>query len=239
MNDEVTRIRTLRTGPRGPDRRRRWTRRVLMGLAALLVLVVLGAWALITFSSVPAALALPARVSTPAGPLDGSWHVAAGSVAGFRVPETAFGLSNDTVGRTGHVTGTVTVTGGQVTGASFRIDVASVLVNGKPQPQVSASLRTRRYPDATFSLAGPVTLGPAFAAGGTLHATAAGRLVLNGLSRPVTVTVTARRDGAAIELAGTVPVSFATWDITGPAGFGFVYSLAGHGEVEFLLALRR
>jgi polyisoprenoid-binding protein YceI len=239
MTDEMTRTRTVRARPHGRDRSRRWIRRVLIGLAALLVLVVLGAWALITFSSVPPPLALPARVSAPAGPLDGSWHAAAGSVAGFRVPETAFGLSNDTVGRTSHVTGTVTVAGGQVTGASFRILVASVLVNGKPQPQIAASLRTRRYPDATFSLAGPVTLGPAFAAGGTLHAAAAGRLVLNGLSRPVTVTVTARRDGAAIELAGTVPVSFATWDITGPSGFGFVFSLAGHGEVEFLLALRQ
>jgi hypothetical protein len=60
---------------------------------------------------------------------------------------------------------------------------------------------------------------------------------LNGTSRPVTVTVSGRRDGTALQVAGSIPVTFSTWDITGPSGYGFLPSLANHGVAEFLLNL--
>jgi hypothetical protein len=38
---------------------------------------------------------------------------------------------------------------------------------------------------------------------------------------------------------GSIPIAFSRWDIKGPAGFGFLGSLADHGIAEFLLVLDR
>jgi polyisoprenoid-binding protein YceI len=187
----------------------------------------------------PAPLALPAAANAPAGPLDGTWHVAPGSAAGFRVRESFLWFGNDTVGRTTAITGSATISGQQVTGASFRIDLDAITVNGKTQSQVAHSLGTPAYPDATITLVRPVTLGPAFAAGTTISVTADARLTLHGVSHLVTFPVSGRRDGSALELTGAIPVTFAVWHVTGPAGYGFLGSLASHGMAEFLLVLRQ
>ena len=161
--------------PPGKGRKHRWTRRILFGVVALLALVVLGSWAFIKLQPTLPPLALSAA-SPPVGALDGTWAVSAGSVAGFRVPETAFGMSNNTVGRTTAVSGTVVISGNRVTSATVRIDLAALKVNGKAQPQFAKSLDTRTFPDATFTLAKPAELGSPFASGATVRVTAAGRL---------------------------------------------------------------
>ena len=84
-----------------------------------------------------------------------------------------------------------------------------------------------------------MTPGPAFASGGAVTVTVRARLSMHGVSRLVTFPVSARRDGSALQLTGTIPVAFSAWDITGPGGFGFLGSLADHGEAEFLLVLRQ
>lgn len=180
---------TTRTGPktaapRHPSgrtpRRHRWLRWIAFAAAAVVVLVVLGAWAFIKFGPTAPPLALSAGpASAPAGPLDGSWVVANGSIAGFRVRESSLGMSNDAVGRTSAVTGTVVISGSRVTGAVIRVDLAAITVEGKPQPQVTGSLRTGQYPDATFTLTAPVTLSPSFATGATVSFTATGQLAMS------------------------------------------------------------
>jgi len=62
---------------------------------------------------------------------------------------------------------------------------------------------------------------------------------MNGVLRPVTFTISGRRDGTALQVAGSIPVAFSGWDITGPAGAGFLGSLADHGVAEFRLTLNR
>jgi polyisoprenoid-binding protein YceI len=223
-----------------PPRKRHWARWIVAAVAAIFILIVLTAWAYIKLQPTVSPLALPTSgVSAPAGPLDGRWEVTTGSVAGFRVQETVLGMSNDTVGRTNAVTGAVVVSGGRVTSAEFRIGLGAITVNGKTQPQVARSLDTRQYPDATITLASPVTLSSAFTSGAVTSVTAIGRLTMNGASHPVTFTVSARRDGTALQVAGSIPVAFSTWDIKGPAGFGFLGSVADHGVAEFLLTLRQ
>jgi polyisoprenoid-binding protein YceI len=223
-----------------PPRRRRWLRWIAVAGAAIVVLVVLGAWAFIKFGPTANPLTLPTGpVSAPAGPLDGSWVVADGSIAGFRVRETALGMSNDAVGRTRAVTGNVVISGSQVTSATLRVDLAAITVSGKPQRQVATSLRTGQYPDATFTLTAPVTLSAAFATGGSASFTASGQLAMNGNTHQVTVSGSARRDGTTLQVAGSIPVTFAAWHIKAPAGFGFLGSLADHGTAEFLLTLRQ
>lgn len=232
--------RHLPTGnpPARPHRKRHLGRWLLAGLGALIALTVAAAAAFVKLQPAAAPLALPAAAAGPAtGPLAGTWQAAAGSVAGFRVPEEALGMTNDVTGRTHAVSGTVVIAGGRITAAVFRIDLAAIKVNGKTQPQFTRSLSTRSHPVATFRLTRPVPLTAGFAGGAVLTARAAGDLTLRGITRPVTFTFSGRRDGPALAAAGSAPIAFTRWGISGPAGFGPVGSLASHGTAEVLLVL--
>ena len=61
---------------------------------------------------------------------------------------------------------------------------------------------------------------------------------MHRISRAVTVSLASRRDGPALQAAGSIPVTFSRWDIRGPQGLGFLGSLARNGTAEFLLILR-
>jgi hypothetical protein len=160
-------------------------------------------------------------------------------VAGFRVQESALGFSNYVGGKTRSVSGAIVITGTTVTAASFRIDLTTIEISGKKQPQFAASLGTREHPVASFTLREPVPFGQRFAAGYTVTATATGQLTMNGSSRLVTVTLVARRAGGQLQTAGSIPVTFSRWGIAQPAGAGFLGGLASHGAAEFLLLLSR
>ena len=232
--------RTMRGGPSPERHRRRW---ILASPIVLVVLTVLAAVSVGLFISLAPSLpplALPAaQAGAPVGPVDGTWQLGMGSVAGFRVQESALGLSNDVVGRTSAVTGTAVVSNDRVTSATFRIDLGTVKVGGKAQPQFAQSLDIRDYPNATFTLTRPMTLGSAFSSGATVVTTATGQLEMHGASRLVTFTVTGRGDGAALQAAGSAHIAFSDWGIKGPDSYGFLGSLANHGVAEFLLVLQR
>jgi len=222
-----------------PRRRRRWLRWTLTGLAVFLVLLVGLIAAAIKLKPVPAPLALPTTVAAAAGPTDATYRPGPGSIAGFRIPQTVIGLTTDVVGRTDDLTGTVTIAAGRATAAALRIGLAALTSGGgKPAPQFALSLETDRYPEATVALAEPVTIDPAFLTGAPVTVTATGTLTLHGVSRPVTVALTLRREGTGIDVTGSFPVSFADYGIAGPEGYGWFGSLADHGRAEFLLVLR-
>src|ERR1017187_6382493 len=236
------------------SRKRHWRRWILAGLGVLCRTRSPGCWSVHQAPADPLSAGAahgggrgagpaPARRAAgargPAGPLAGTWDVAAGSVAGFRVQETALGISNETVGRTHAVTGTIAVSGPNVTAAAFRIGLTAIKVGGKTQPQFATSLGTRQHPVATFTLTQPVTLGSAFASGATITATATGQLTMRGIAHLVTVTISGRRNGSALQVAGSIPIAFSDWGIPGPKGYGFFGSLANHGVAEFLLVLHR
>lgn len=225
--------------PGKPARKHHWWRWILAGALALAALAFVAAGIFVTRSG-PPPLTLPsARASAPSGPVTGTWRVAAGSVAGFRVQQRAMGFSGTVVGRTGAVSGSLVISGDRVTRAALRVDLRTVKVGGKAQAQFARSLGTAEHPIAVFTLPRPVPLAPGFASGGAVTLRAPGRLVMRGTARPVTVTLSARRDGAALQAAGSIPVAFAEWGIRGPGGAGFFGSLADHGVAEFFLVLHR
>jgi len=84
-----------------------------------------------------------------------------------------------------------------------------------------------------------VILGPAFASGTAVTVNAAGTLSLHGVTRALTVALSLRRDGTSLDVAGSVPLTFAYYGIAGPKGYGPLGSLADHGVAEFLLLLHR
>jgi polyisoprenoid-binding protein YceI len=220
-----------------PRRKRHWLRWILVGFVAFIVLVVVAIVVSVKLEKVPAPLTLPASAAPPSGPLDGTWRVASGSVAGFRIRQTVLGATSFVVGRTEDVTGTVTVANGQITAASLRVNLLALKSGGKAAPQFQNALETQKYPDANVSLDQPVALGATFASGAPISSTAAGHLTLHGTTRAVSVPLLARRNAADLDVSGSIPVTFADWGFPKPQGFGFFGSLADHGTAEFLLVL--
>ena len=226
--------------PARPRRRHRRLRWILAVLVALVVLIVAAVAVTTKLQPTPAPLALPAAAAAaPVGPLDGTWRIGSGSVAGFRVQQTVLWLTSDVVGRTADVTGSAVIAGSQVSSADVRVNLLALTSAGKPAPQFTSGLDAQRYPAATVSLAGPMILGVPFAAGTTTTATAAAQLTLHGVTRAVTVRLSAHRDGATVQVAGSIPVSYSDWGVTQPQGFGSLGSLADLGVAEFLLILHR
>jgi hypothetical protein len=57
------------------------------------------------------------------------------------------------------------------------------------------------------------------------------------VTNAVTVDLLARRNGATIEVNGTIPITFADYDIANPSGGPA--QVGDDGEIEFLLVLTR
>src|SRR2546421_10443408 len=210
---------------------RHWKRWVALGVVALALALVGGPFIYIHFiegkAPAPLTLSSPAAptsgattgTSTSSRATNGSWAVAAGSVVGYRVKEVLFGQSNVAVGRTSSITGSITVSGTTVTAGAFTVDLASVTSDqSRRDAQFNGRIMdTATYPTATFMLTQPIDFGsiPARGTERTLEAT--GRLTLHGVTRTVTFEVTGRYTGSAIQVAGSIPITFGDWSIRNPS----------------------
>jgi polyisoprenoid-binding protein YceI len=136
--------------------RLRW---VVVGLSALLVITVVGAF-LLSHGPAPAPLTLPKQgvpaAGTNSASIDGQWTIGQGSLAGYRVQQEAAGFSSTVVGRTSAVTGNVDIAQGEVASASFRVNLTKVTADGKTQPKLASIMDTARHPDAIFTLTKPI-----------------------------------------------------------------------------------
>jgi polyisoprenoid-binding protein YceI len=224
-----------------------WKRWVLIGVAGVLAVVVGGP--LVYFNLIaedaPAALTIgtttPNPTVTAAAPatLDGTWTVAEGSVAGYRVKEILFGQSKEAVGRTSEITGTFTLDGTTVDTAAFTVDMASMTSD---QSRRDGQFRGRimdvsTYPTSTFELSEPIVLAsiPAEGVQGTTKAT--GELTLRGTTKTVIFDLTGRRTGGTIEIGGSLGIVFEEWDIPNPSGGPAQTS--DEGVLEFLLVFTK
>jgi polyisoprenoid-binding protein YceI len=217
--------------------------------AVLVVLVVGGPFVYIHFfsGSTPAKLSISTNDSSGSSttlgaataPLDGTWTVGSGSQAGYRVDEVLFGQTTTAVGRTSSVTGQMVITGDQVSSATFTVDMTTVHSDRSQRDEQFQTriMDTAQFPHATFTTTAPIALSPVPANGVVIHPTATGKLTLHGVTKDVTVPLTARRSGNLIQVSGSIPVVFADYDIANPSTAGVV-TTQDHGTVEFLLDLR-
>lgn len=166
---------------------------------------------------------------------DGAYTITTESQVGYRVVEVLFGQDTEGVGRTNSVTGTITVSGAQVTAAEFTVDMTSVTSDeDRRDGQFRGRLlETDTFPTATFTITQPIELGSIPADGEQISASATGDLTLHGVTKSVTLDVTAKRTGRSIAIAGSTDVKFADYDIEDPSTGGI--STQDHGLLEFLL----
>lgn len=171
--------------------------------------------------------------------IEGAWHVGAGSQAGYRVKEVLFGQDAEAVGRTTEVTGTMQIAGTTVTAAGIEVDMASVASDEtrRDSQYRGRIMDTDTFPTATFTLTEPVELGAVPADGEEVARAVTGELTLRGVTRMVTVDLTARRNGATIEVTGAIAVDFDAFDI--PDASGGPAQVARDGQLELLLVFTR
>lgn len=221
------------------------SRRLVLLLATPLVLVALvlgGTWVYINVieGDAPSELALTGtQGSTAPGATAaaGDWTVTGETQAGYRVEEVLFGQSATAVGRTGKVTGGITLDGATVTKAAFTVDMASVQSDqsrrdGQYRGRI---MSTDQFPASAFTLTEPIDLKTLPADGATVTAAATGDLTLRGVTKPVTFEVKARRSGSRLEVNGSIPIVFDEWGIPSPS-FGPA-QVEDRGTLEFLLVL--
>lgn len=171
----------------------------------------------------PAATATPATAAAAPGGLAGTWTVAQGSQAGYRVKEVFVGQQSqhEAVARTSSVSGTVTVQQAaaglqlsgiqltaQLTGLQSQDQVAGFNVAQRDRI-VSQSLSVSQYPDATFQ-AQSGALPATVESGQTVTVTIPGQLTIHGVTRPAQVTAQIRMNGSQVQAAGST--SFAMTD---------------------------
>jgi polyisoprenoid-binding protein YceI len=230
--------------------RRRLAKWLIAAALAAAVLVVGGTWlyvhviegdapARLSLSSDPTASTAAPVTGAATTTADGTWRIASGSTVGYRVGEVLFGQDATAVGRTGEVTGALTVAGSKVTATTFVVQMASV---ASDQSRRDGQFRSRimsvdQFPTATFTLTSPIDLGAVPAEGVTVTAKATGDLTLRGVTKRVTFDVKARRTGGTVEVTGSIPITFDDWGIPSPS-FGPA-EVKDHGDLEFLLAFAK
>ena len=226
----------------------KWKRWVLIGGIVAIVVVVGGLFAIhlvqgeseapLSFDDAPTTVASGATTSpTALASLDGTWKVASGSTAGYRVKETLFGQSATATGRTTAITGEFTLAGTKVPTASFSVDLTQVSSDrsqrdGQFQGRI---MDTSQFPTATFELTNPIDLGNLPASGVEIKPKATGKLTLHGVTKTVTIALTAKRTGNSIQVLGSLPITFSDYNINDPSGGPA--SVGKTGTLEFLLVL--
>ena len=175
---------------------------------------------------------------SPVG-IEGSWSVADGSVVAYRVLETLFGQSAEAVGRSKGVTGSLEVSGTQITQASFTVDMATFSSDeSRRDGQFNGRIMAvDQFPTATFVLASPIALGGEPADGVAIKVQARGDLTLHGVTKSVTFPLTAKRSGATVAVDGALTITFADYGVDNPSGGPA--QVGDKGALEVLLVLNR
>ncbi len=197
-------------------------------------------------TSAGVSLAPGSAAAIDAASLPGSWTIADGSVAGYRVRERLASLSadSDAVGRTTGITGAATIAaaGGamSVTDASFTVDMTT-LASDRPMRDNRLrgdGIQTDQFPTSTFKLTQPVAL-PADAASGTpFDVTLHGDLTLHGVTKTVDIPAKAQLNGSQIQVVGSLSFPFSDYQINAPNIGGFV-AVQDQGTLEFQVNLAK
>jgi polyisoprenoid-binding protein YceI len=179
--------------------------------------------------------------------LDGTYAVKPGNTdnfVGYRVTEklVANVVQTTATGRTDNVTGTLTISGDGTRVDAVTVDADlrdlssdSGLRDGRIR---STGLESDQFPQATFVLTAPIVLPAAPAVGQTVDVDATGNFTLHGVTRSVTIPLEGRWDGQTVQVVGSLPITFADYNITAPSS-PIVASVDDHGSMELKLFFRK
>ena len=185
----------------------------------------------------------------PAG-IEGTWTVdadtgsfdfesATGTFAGFRVEEELSTIGSATaVGRTGDVSGSITIEGTTLTAADVEVDLSTITTNeSRRDNRAKAALEVDQFPIASFSLTDPVDLG-ADPTSGPVSVTAVGELTIHGVTLPAELAIEAQLEGDTIVLVGSTDIAFSDFGVEAPSA-PIVLSISDTATIEVQLLLTK
>jgi polyisoprenoid-binding protein YceI len=177
-------------------------------------------------------------VDTATGDFD--YESATGTFAGFRIEEELTGIGSTTaVGRTGDVTGSITIEGSTLTAAELQVELTTITTNdGRRDDRVQEALETGTYPTATFTLTEPIDLGDAATTGQTVSVVATGDLTIHGETRQVEIPIDAQLVDDTIVLVASTDIVFSDFGVDVPDS-PIVLSVDDQGVLEVQLLLAR
>jgi polyisoprenoid-binding protein YceI len=240
--------------------------KVLIGVVTAIVLVAAGGIWWFLRDDAPAEVSLAAAVESVAGAdsggdatasgstgavdgIEGSWVVdtetgefdyesATGTFAGFRIEEELASIGSTTaVGRTGDLTGSITIEGTTLTAASFEVDMTTITTNeSRRDDRVQEALETEDNPTGSFTLTDPVALGDGAASGEPVAVTAVGDLTIHGVTRQVAIPLEAQLVDDTVVVTGSLDITFSDFDVDVPDS-QVVVSVEDHGVMEMQLLL--
>ena len=190
--------------------------------------------------------------SPTGGAADGTWIVddefgefdfdtASGSFAGFRVDEELTIGEVTAVGRTGGVTGSLTIDDGTLVAAEITVDMTTIESNDfRRENAIRGAVRASVYPTAAFVLTEPVQLDvEALESGAEHEVDAVGDLTVNGTTNQVSFHLhpTIVEPGLGL-IVGHTEIFWSDFGVTAPRA-PIVVSVEDHGIVEFQLLVRR
>ena len=164
------------------------------------------------------------------------------SYVGYRVREQLATLPapSDAVGRTTAVQGEMEISGLSISSVSVTADMTQLTSDESRRDQRTrdSGPETNAFPEVTFVLTSPIELDARPAEGDVVQATAEGDLTVHGVTKRVSIPIEARWGGGQIQVAGSLDVMFADYDIVAPSFGGFV-TVEDHGTIELLLIFER
>ncbi len=147
---------------------------------------------------------------------DGTYTVQRGSdtFLGYRAQEVVFGQSQTPTGRTPGVTGTLTISGTEISDVDITADLTGLSTGEDRRDQrAQSALGTAEHPDATFTLTEPITLTAEPVAGTKVSVEATGDLTINGITKTVTFPLEALWNGSTIQVAATPDLTFSDFGV--------------------------
>jgi len=194
-----------------------------------------------------------------AGSLDGVWNVDTSigtfndaclesvcdaTFVGFRIDEELSGIGAKTVvGRTPGVTGSVEIAGAQIVSVEMVADMQQLITDSGPRTDAlktdSGGLATDAFPQASFSLTQPIDMGLLPAEGTAVTVQATGDLTVRGVTRSVTIPLTAELQAGVISVFGSLEgMLLSDYDIPTPSAI-VVLSVEDNATMELQLWLSR
>lgn len=171
-------------------------------------------------------------------------EVCGSTFAGFRINEelASFGAKT-VVGRTPDVTGSMELTGSQIVGASFVVDMTTLITDNDGRTDAlrgpSGGLETSTFPEATFELTQPIELGEIPAEGSAISVNAVGNLTVRGVTQEVAIPLTAELQAGLVIVFGELPnMLLSDYGIPTPTAI-VVVSVEDNATLEFQLFFSR
>lgn len=200
----------------------------------------------LTLSEAPAAPGNSPTSVVDAGAVAGTWRVAAGSEAGYRVREklAALPAQSDAVGRSSAVTGTFRIERQEnafaASAARFEVDLTRLASDDSRRDNRirTQGLESNRFPTATFVSTSPISVPADAVDGRVVRVSAEGDLTLHGVTKRVTIPMEGRLSNGRVELAGSYRFPMRDFAIQPPNVADFV-TVDPDATLEFRLVLEK